>query len=79
MVCFIQHALRIPSLVLLLLSIFIGNENGGNKGQPRDDTCKQCWMKQTLLDQATESGDTDHGSYLITESAALFHFARIFS
>ena len=24
------------------------NENGDNKGKPKEDTCKECWMKQTL-------------------------------
>ena len=28
----------------------LGHENGDNKGKSRDDTCKACWMKQTLKD-----------------------------
>ena len=31
-----------------VVAIFREHENGGIKGQPRDDTCKECWMKQTL-------------------------------
>ena len=34
----------------LFFAIFMGHENGdNNKGKPRDDTCKACWMKQILL------------------------------
>ena len=32
----------------LVAAIFMGHENGDNKGKPRDDTCKACWMKETL-------------------------------
>ena len=27
------------------VAIFMGHENGDNKGKPGDDTCKECWMK----------------------------------
>ena len=26
----------------------MAHENGDNKGPPRDDTCKACWIKQIL-------------------------------
>ena len=32
----------------LFVAIFMDHENGDNKGKPRDDTCKACWMKETL-------------------------------
>ena len=32
----------------LFLAIFVDHENGGNRGKQRDDTCKACWMKETL-------------------------------
>ena len=31
-----------------VVAIFMGHENGDNRCQLRDDTCKECWMKQTL-------------------------------
>ena len=27
----------------------MGHENGDNKGKPRDDTCKACWLKQLTV------------------------------
>ena len=35
-------------LVCYVVTIFMAHEMATNKGQPRDDTCKECWMKQTL-------------------------------
>ena len=31
-----------------VVTIFMGHENGDNKAKARDDTCRACWMKQTL-------------------------------
>ena len=46
---FIQHSLHVSSLCWpLFVAIFLAHENGYNKGKPRDDTCKECRMKQTI-------------------------------
>ena len=39
---------RVVSWFAFVVAIFMAHENGDNKGKPRDDTCKECWMKQTL-------------------------------
>ena len=39
---------RVVSWLAFVVAIFMGHENGGNKGQPRDDACKECWMKEIL-------------------------------
>ena len=39
---------RVVSWIAFVVAIFMGHENGDNKGNSRDDTCKECWMKQTL-------------------------------
>ena len=31
-----------------VIIVLMAHENGDNKGKPRDNTCKACWMKQTL-------------------------------
>ena len=31
-----------------IVAIFMGHGNGDDKGQPKDRTCKECWMKQIL-------------------------------
>ena len=39
---------RVDSWFAFVVAIFMAHENGDNKGKPRDDTCKACWMKQSL-------------------------------
>ena len=39
---------RVISWLAFVFTIFMGHENGDNKGKPKDDTYKACWMKQTL-------------------------------
>ena len=39
---------RVASWFAFVVTIFMAHENGDNKGKPRGDTCKGCWMKQTL-------------------------------
>ena len=39
---------RAISWLAFVVAIFMGHENGDNKGQLTDGTCKACWMKQTL-------------------------------
>ena len=38
----------VVSWFAFVVAIFMGHENGDDKGKPRDDTSKECWMKQTL-------------------------------
>ena len=46
---FIQHSFYVSSLGLpLFAAMFMAHGNGDNKGNPRDDTFKACWMKQTI-------------------------------
>ena len=33
------------SCLTFVVAIFMGHENRDNKGQRRDFTCKECWMK----------------------------------
>ena len=39
---------QIKMYVCMYVCIFMGHETGDNKSKPRDDTCKACWMEQTL-------------------------------
>ena len=39
---------RVVSWFPLVVAIYMAHENGDNKDQPRDDTCKDFWMKQTI-------------------------------
>ena len=39
---------RVVSWLAFVVAILMAHENGDNKGQVRDDTCKECWMKGTL-------------------------------
>ena len=36
------------SWLAFVVAIYTAHENGENKGQARDDTYKECWMKQSL-------------------------------
>ena len=42
--CFV----RVVSLFASVAAIFMVHENGDEQKKPRDDTCKECWMKETL-------------------------------
>lgn len=35
---------RVVSCLAFAVAIVMGNENGDSKGQPRDGSCKACWM-----------------------------------
>ena len=39
---------RVVSWLAFVVAIFMGHENGDNKGKPGGGTYKECWMKQTL-------------------------------
>ena len=39
---------RAMSLLTFIVAVFMTCENGDNKGQPRDITCKACWVEQAL-------------------------------
>ena len=39
---------RVTSSLAFVVAIFMGHDNGDNKGLPRDDMGKECWMKETL-------------------------------
>ena len=39
---------QVVSWLAFVVTIFMGHKNGDNKGRPRDDPCKEYWMKQTL-------------------------------
>ena len=39
---------RVVSWLAFVVLIFMEHGNGDDEGQPRNDTCKECWMKLTL-------------------------------
>ena len=39
---------RAVSWLVFVVAIFMGHKNSDDKGKPRDDTWKECWMKPIL-------------------------------
>ena len=39
---------RVASWLAFVIAIFMGHENGDNKGQLRDDASKACWLNKSL-------------------------------
>ena len=39
---------RVASWLAFVVTIFMGHENGDNKGQLRDDASKACWLNKSL-------------------------------
>ena len=39
---------RVASGLAFVVAIFMGHENGDNKGQLRDDASKACWLNKSL-------------------------------
>ena len=39
---------HVLSWLAFVVAIFMGHAKGDNKGKPGSDTCRECWVEQTL-------------------------------
>ena len=44
----LAYLARVTSLLAVVVAIFLGHENGDNKGQPRDGARKACLLNNSL-------------------------------
>ena len=66
---------RVTSWLAFVVAILMGHENGKNKGQPRDDASKACWLnKSQCVRMPSDARTMSAGNFEFRQSSQEIHY-----